>query len=96
MTLATAKKIIFKLPLKKRLQLADEIYDSVPDLPGSVGIEELERRIDEVESGKVKPISWEEFQRDLDKMRKSIKGARASAASPRDRKTPKSKPRHSI
>jgi putative addiction module component (TIGR02574 family) len=96
MTLAAAKKLIFKLPLKKRLKLADEIYDSAPILPGSVGIEELERRIDEVESGKVKPISWEEFQRDLDKMRKSIKGGRASAAPRRGRKTPKSKSRRSI
>ena len=72
MTLAAAKKLIFKLPLKKRLQFADEIYDSAPILPGSVGIEELERRAEEVISGKVKGIPWEKVKRDLEDMRKSI------------------------
>jgi putative addiction module component (TIGR02574 family) len=95
MTLAAAKKLILKLPLNKRLDFAAKIWNSVPALPVSVGIKELERRIDEVESGKVKPISWDKFQRDLDKMRKSIKGARASAVPRRARKTPRSKARRS-
>ena len=96
MTLATAKKLILKLPPKQRLKFADELTLSAVGMPGSVGLAELERRIDEVESGKVKPISWEEFQRDLHKLRKSIKGVPASSVPPRGRKTPRSKARRSI
>ena len=87
MTRAAAKKLIFKLPPKQRLKLADELTLSAMEMPGSVGLAELERRIDEVESGKVKPVTWGEFQRTLDKMRKSVKGARASEAPSRARKT---------
>ena len=72
MTLAAVKKIAIKLPPKQRLQLADALYDSVPVLPGSVGLAELERRADEVISGKVKGIPWEEFERELQETRKSI------------------------
>jgi hypothetical protein len=86
-TFAAVKKLAFKLPRRQRLRLAAELSSPDPILPGSVGIEELERRIDEVESGKVKPVTWGEFQRTLDKMRKSVKGARASEAPSRARKT---------
>ena len=91
MTLSAVKKLVLKLPPKQRIELADVLYDSVPVMPGSVGLVELEHRAEEVISGKVKSISWEVFQRDLDKMRKSIKGDRAIADRNRDRKTPKSK-----
>ncbi len=81
MTLAAVKKLAFKLPRKQRLKLADAIYDdAVPVLPGSVGLAELERRADEVLSGKVKAVSWEEFEVTLDKLKKSIKGGRAIGA----------------
>ena len=72
MTLAAVKKLAIKLPPKQRLQLADVLYESLPLLRGSVGLAELERRADEVISGKVKGIPWKEFQRDLREMRKSI------------------------
>jgi putative addiction module component (TIGR02574 family) len=55
-TLAAVKKLAVSLPLKQRLQLADALYGSLPPLRGSVGIAELERRADEVESGKVKAL----------------------------------------
>ena len=72
MTLAAVKKLAIKLPPKQRLQLADALYESLPILPGSVGLAELERRADEVISGKVKGIPWEEVERELRNMRKSI------------------------
>jgi putative addiction module component (TIGR02574 family) len=72
MTLAAVKKLAIKLPPQQRLQLADVLYESLPLLRGSVGLAELERRADEVISGKVKGIPWEEFKRDLREMRKSI------------------------
>ncbi len=89
MTLAAIKKLAVKLPLAQRLKLADALYDSVPVLPGSVGLAELERRADEVLSGKVKGIPWSEFELELKEMEKSIKGARASGAGRRGRKSPK-------
>ncbi len=91
MTLAAVKKLAIELPPKQRLQLADALYESLPILPGSVGLAELERRADEVISGKVKGIPWEEFQRDLREMRKSItpkrihRGGRACRAHARSR-----------
>ncbi len=87
MTLAAAKKLILKLPLNKRLEIAAEI--SAPALPGSVGLEELERRADEVLSGKEKGILWEEFERELKAMERSIKRAPASGAAGPARKSPK-------
>jgi putative addiction module component (TIGR02574 family) len=72
MSLAAVKKPAIKLPPKQRLQLADVLYESLPILPGSVGLAELELRADEVISGKVKGIPWEEFKKELTEMRKSI------------------------
>ena len=89
MTLAAAKKLILKLPPSQRVKFADVLYDSVPVFPGSVGLEELERRAEEVISGKVKGIPWEEVERELREMEKSIKGAGASAAPTQARRSPK-------
>jgi putative addiction module component (TIGR02574 family) len=72
MTLAAVKKLAIKLPPKQRMQLADALYESLPLLRGSVGLAELERRADEVISGKVKGIPWEEFEQELTEMRKSV------------------------
>ncbi len=83
MTLAAVKKLAIKLPLRQRLQLADALYDSLPLLRGSVGLAELERRADDVISGKVKGIPWEVVKRDLDKMRKSITQKRPPPRRPR-------------
>jgi putative addiction module component (TIGR02574 family) len=67
-TIAAAKKLILKLPPRQRIKFAETIFDSVPVLRGSVGLAELERRIDEVESGKVKPLDGETVLRDLRKL----------------------------
>jgi len=93
MTLAAVKKLAVQLPLKQRIQLANALYETVPPMRGPSSIAELERRADEVLSGKVKPITWGEFQRDLDEMRESIKAGRANVAPRRGRQTPKSKER---
>lgn len=97
MTLASVKKLAVKLPLKQRIQLANQLYETIPPMRGPSSVAELERRADEVISGKVKPVTWDEFQRDLDEMKKSIKAASASAnAAPRrGRQTPRSKARRS-
>ena len=71
MTLAAAKELIFKLPRRQRLRLAAELSSPDPILPGSVGIEELERRIDEVESGKVKTVPADKVLADLKKLIRS-------------------------
>ncbi len=93
MTLTAVKKLAIKLPLKQRIQLANALYETVPPMREPSSIAELERRADEVISGKVKAVSWSEFQSDLDEMRKSIKGGEANAAPRRGRRTPRSKAR---
>jgi putative addiction module component (TIGR02574 family) len=45
---------------------------SIPPRRSPVTLEELERRIDEVESGKVKAISSDEFDAHIARLRKSI------------------------
>jgi hypothetical protein len=67
-TLAAVKKLAINLPLKQRLQLADALYGSMPPLQGSVGIAELERRADEVESGNVKALDADVVLADLDQL----------------------------
>jgi putative addiction module component (TIGR02574 family) len=68
MTLAAVKKLAIKLPLRQRLKLAEAMLETLPPLREPVTLEELERRADEVLSGKVKAISSEEFDRDLAEM----------------------------
>ena len=68
MTLASVKKLAIKLPPKQRLQLAEALYESVPLLRGSVGLAELERRADEVESGKVQALDADEVLAELEQM----------------------------
>jgi putative addiction module component (TIGR02574 family) len=89
MTLAAAKKMMFKLPPRQRIKFAEQLFESVPVLPGSVGLEELERRAEEVLSGKEKGIPWEEFERELKEMERSIRRARASEAAGPARRSPK-------
>ncbi len=72
MTLAAVKKLAIKLPLQNRVKLAAAIWDSIPPEQESDVMAEVERRIDEVESGRVKPLTWHQFARELDKMEQSI------------------------
>jgi hypothetical protein len=67
-TLAAVKKLAIQLPLKERLKLADALYESAPVLPGSIGLAELERRADEVLSGKVKALDADAVLADLDQL----------------------------
>jgi hypothetical protein len=67
-TLAAVKKLAINLPLPQRLRLADALYDSVPPLRGSVGIAELERRADEVLTGKVKALDADVVLAELEQM----------------------------
>ncbi len=71
MTLAAVKKLAIKLPLRQRLKLAEAIYQSVPSPNKSVGLAELERRADEVLSGKVKAIDADEVLDELEQMIRS-------------------------
>ena len=72
MTLAAIKKLAVKLPLKQRIKLAEAMWESIPPMREPVTLAELERRADEVFSGKVKAISEEEFDRELAEMERSV------------------------
>jgi putative addiction module component (TIGR02574 family) len=78
MTLAAVKKLAIKLPPAQRLKLADALLETLPPMRKPVTLAELERRIDEVASGKVKAVPGDVFDAELDAMEKSI-GQRRSA-----------------
>jgi putative addiction module component (TIGR02574 family) len=73
MTLTAVKKLAFQLPEAERVKLAGELLDSVPPHREPVTLEELERRAEEIESGKVKPVSSDEFDAHISRLRKSIR-----------------------
>jgi putative addiction module component (TIGR02574 family) len=75
-TLAAVKKLAIKLPLRQRIKLANELYESVPPMRGPSSLAELEARFEEVESGKVKPIPAKVFLAELDQMMGSIRRKR--------------------
>jgi putative addiction module component (TIGR02574 family) len=68
MTLATLKKAALRLPANQRVKLANALVESIPPHREAVTFEELERRADEVISGKVKAISSEEFDVGIDRL----------------------------
>jgi len=72
MTLAAVKKLAFQLPKADRVKLADALLESIPPYREPVTLAELERRADEVESGKVKPVSGRQFRAHLTRLRKSV------------------------
>jgi putative addiction module component (TIGR02574 family) len=73
MTLTAVKKLAFQLPETQRVKLASTLLDSVPPHREPVTLEELERRAEEVESGKVKPVSSDKFDAHIARLRKSIR-----------------------
>jgi putative addiction module component (TIGR02574 family) len=73
MTLAAVKKLAIKLPPKQRVQLANALYESIPPMRGPSSISEMEARLEEVESGKVKPISGKTFLAELDQMMGAVR-----------------------
>jgi putative addiction module component (TIGR02574 family) len=65
MTRAAIQKLAIRLPVPERLKLADALLESVPPMRDPVTLAELERRADEVESGKATLISSEKFDAEL-------------------------------
>jgi putative addiction module component (TIGR02574 family) len=72
MTLAAIRKLANELPVAERLELAENMWSSIPPMRESLTLAELEARIDEIESGKVKAISSEEFEVELAQLEKEI------------------------
>lgn len=72
MTLAAVKKLAIQLSPAQRLKLADALLETIPPMRKPITLAELESRIDEVTSGKVKAIPGEVFDAELDEMEKSI------------------------
>jgi len=72
MTLAAVKKLAIGLSPAERLKLADMLLGTLPPLREPVTLAELEDRIDQVNSGKVKAIPGEIFDQELEAMEKSI------------------------
>lgn len=72
MTLAAIKKLAFQLPKADQVKLAGALLDRLPPYRKPVTLSELEHRADEVESGKVKPVSSAQFDAHIARLRKSI------------------------
>jgi putative addiction module component (TIGR02574 family) len=72
MTLAAVQKLAFQLPKRQRAKLVDALLNSITPHREPVTLDELERRADEVESGKVKAVSSREFDAHISRLRKSI------------------------
>ena len=58
------------LPPEARAALADSLLESLDEEPVDEGVEaawseEIKRRIEEIDSGKVKPIPWEAARRQI-------------------------------
>jgi putative addiction module component (TIGR02574 family) len=62
MTLAAMREMADKLPVGERLELAEHIWASVPPFRQSLTLAEIESRIDDIESGRVQPLSSQEFE----------------------------------
>ena len=66
MTLTAIRKMVFTLPKAQRVRLADELLeDSIVPFREPVTLATLERRAEELRSGKVKGISDREFEATL-------------------------------
>jgi len=67
-TLTMRKKAALRLPENQRIKLANAMVESLPPHREAVTFEELERRADEVISGKVKAVSSEQFDAGIDRL----------------------------
>jgi putative addiction module component (TIGR02574 family) len=68
---------VLELPEQERVELVDAVNENLHG-PAEEGVEEawadeIKRRIEDVESGKVKTIPWEEVDRKLDRIIESHK-----------------------
>jgi putative addiction module component (TIGR02574 family) len=77
MTMAALKKEVLKLPAEDRIKLAEDVLESVDDFTtpeiDAAWRAEIRRRVDEVESGKVKGIPAKQV---LKESRKALNEAR--------------------
>lgn len=72
-TLTTIRKMVFTLPKAQRVRLAAELLeDSIVPLREPVTLATLERRAEELRSGKVKGISEKEFEATLKELEAGI------------------------
>jgi putative addiction module component (TIGR02574 family) len=67
-------KEISRLGVAQRILLAEKIWESIPDHSDDLELtasqkRELDRRLDSLESGKAKFITWEQIKTDLHKRR---------------------------
>jgi putative addiction module component (TIGR02574 family) len=81
MTFTAIKKLALQLPLRDRLTLANAMWDSVPPMREPLTLAELERRADEVESGKVKAISSADFEKRMKRLEKTLFSKRSKKPS---------------
>jgi putative addiction module component (TIGR02574 family) len=72
MTLAAVIKLASQLPLADRLALAEDMWKSIPPLRQSLTLAELEARVDDIESGRVKAMSSDEFDAELAQLENEI------------------------
>ena len=71
-SLAELAREAVELPLQDRMKLANALLDSTPAFREPLTLEELEHRAEEVESGKVKPVSSGKFDAHITRLRASI------------------------
>jgi hypothetical protein len=91
-TLTAIRKMVFTLPKAQRIRLADELLeDSIMPFCEPVTLATLERRAEELHSGKVKGVSDKEFEATLHELEASIeafpKGIRSNMVVSRGRRT---------
>ena len=64
------ERTVLALPLEQRVLLAESLLGSLPVEPSKVSemeeLEQAERRHQEIESGKVKPLTEEEFWQSIE------------------------------
>ncbi len=76
MSLTLLKREALKLPKAQRLKLASVLLDSVPTERAVPSYDEVERRADEVLSGKVKMVSAAESKVRIDRLMSKIERGR--------------------
>jgi putative addiction module component (TIGR02574 family) len=63
-------KKVLALPAEARAALVGSLLESLDDEPVDEGVEaawsvEIKRRIEDLDSGKIKPVPWEEARRQI-------------------------------
>ncbi|MBL8822120.1 MAG: addiction module protein [Planctomycetia bacterium] len=61
--LADARKVVMNLPMEDRIILAHELLEGLEEEP--ISLEEMDRRLDEMRSGKAEMISLEDLEKSM-------------------------------